>query len=386
MDIKKIALTGGPCGGKTTSIQKIVEEFSEKGYQVIVVPEAATLLINMGIKPFGENALSSFEFQKLILEMSDKLEKVAYNTALQSTSNTIIVCDRGALDSKAYIDKEGYKALLKFFNVKEADLMKKYDLVIHLRTAALGKEEFYTLENNGAITETIEQAREKDLLTLNAWLGHPKLRIIGNDTDFDGKINNVISEIYAILDKPYPIQRQYKYLVNEVDSLILSGTSYIKQDIEQYVISYEGKEVILRKTIKDDEVSYTAITKVDTNINNERITTKKMISDKDYYDLIPANEKPIKKERYCFEYQDQYFRLDAFEDGLSILELEETNKTKQVKIPDYIVVGKNITTDKDYRNSSIYNRINNKVKHLYYVFLNVWIFKIYISLIFINYI
>lgn len=37
--IKKIVLTGGPCGGKTTSIQKIVEEFEEKNYKVIVVPE-----------------------------------------------------------------------------------------------------------------------------------------------------------------------------------------------------------------------------------------------------------------------------------------------------------------------------------------------------------
>lgn len=363
-NIKRIVLTGGPCGGKTTSIQKIVEEFSEKGYQVLVVPEAATLLINMGIRPFGENALLPFEFQKIVLEMCDKLETIAYNRALQSGKDTLIICDRGSLDSKAYIDLEGYKKLLKYYEIKEADLMKKYDLVIHLRTAALGKEEFYTLDNNTARTETIEQAREKDELTLNAWLGHSKLRIIGNETDFDGKINNVISEIYNILDKPYPIQRQYKFLVNNVDPFILSSNSVVKLDIEQYVINRNEKEIILRKTVKDNEISYKMIIKIDTNINNERTTTEKMISDKDFYDLIPSNEKPIKKERYCFEYQNQYFRLDAFDNGMTILEIEETNKTKKVNIPSFIEIGENITNNKEYRNSSIYKKLNSKIKHL----------------------
>ena len=32
MKKKKIALTGGPCAGKTTAIQQIEKEFTEKGY------------------------------------------------------------------------------------------------------------------------------------------------------------------------------------------------------------------------------------------------------------------------------------------------------------------------------------------------------------------
>ena len=39
--------------------------------------------------------------------------------------------------------------------------MNRYDLVIHLRTAALGKEEFYTLDNNSARTETAEKEKRK---------------------------------------------------------------------------------------------------------------------------------------------------------------------------------------------------------------------------------
>lgn len=47
-EIKRIVLTGGPCGGKTTSIEKIVEKFEELNYKVFVVPEAATLLKKYG--------------------------------------------------------------------------------------------------------------------------------------------------------------------------------------------------------------------------------------------------------------------------------------------------------------------------------------------------
>jgi 6-phosphofructokinase len=66
---KKIAITGGPCAGKTTAMQKIVQEFTEKGYKVFVVSEAATELINGGIRPFGDGALPMYEFQKCIIDM-----------------------------------------------------------------------------------------------------------------------------------------------------------------------------------------------------------------------------------------------------------------------------------------------------------------------------
>ena len=50
--ITRIAITGGPCAGKTTGISIIEQELSEKGYRVFVVPEAATLFINSGAAPW----------------------------------------------------------------------------------------------------------------------------------------------------------------------------------------------------------------------------------------------------------------------------------------------------------------------------------------------
>lgn len=51
---------------KTTSLAAIKENLKEKGYHVIVVPEAATILINSGIKPFGVNKMSMYNFQNML--------------------------------------------------------------------------------------------------------------------------------------------------------------------------------------------------------------------------------------------------------------------------------------------------------------------------------
>lgn len=47
---------------------------------------------------------------------------------------------------------------------------RRYDAVIHMVTAAIGAERFYTTENNSVRTETPEQARELDIKVLNAWV------------------------------------------------------------------------------------------------------------------------------------------------------------------------------------------------------------------------
>ena len=46
--IWKICITGGPCGGKTTGLAYLAEKLREEGYNVLLVPEAATLIANGG--------------------------------------------------------------------------------------------------------------------------------------------------------------------------------------------------------------------------------------------------------------------------------------------------------------------------------------------------
>lgn len=364
MEKKKIVLTGGPCAGKTTAIQQIEKEFTERGYQVLIVPEAATILINSGIRPFGNFALNTVEFQKQVITLQLTLEQLAEEAAKQSKYPTIILCDRGVLDDKAYVTKKEWQNLLKDFSTKEFDLMNRYDLVIHLRTAALGKEEFYTLDNNSARTETVEEAREKDKKTLEAWLGHEKLKIIGNENSFEEKIKQVVKEIYGALSKPYPLQIQRKYLVEEVDLEKIETEKLVKLELEQYVIESGSIEYIYRKTGKDREEKYTLITKIDTEINNERVTTQRKISEEEYYSNLSKEETPIKKIRCCFAYQNEYFRLDIFHNGLQMLEVETTSSNEDVSIPKFIKVQEEVTNNTDYRNASLYKKINSPQKSI----------------------
>ena len=361
MKVLKVALTGGPCGGKTTSIKTIEEEFQERGYHVIVVPEAATILINSGIRPFGNNGLPMYDFQKYVMQLQFQLEEYAEQAAEEIPAKTIIVCDRGLLDDKAYVSDDEYNKLLEKFNTTKMDLFNRYDLVMHLVTAAEGKEEFYTTTNNEARTETPEQAREKDKKTLEAWLGHDNLKIIGNDTEFSVKIARTVQEIYELLRFPYPIQKQEKYLISDVDMSKLLKQKPVIIDIEQYFEFTDSQEIIYRKSEISGKTKYTKITKIDTDINKERIIKKKNISEEEYTENI-KEQKPIQKKRYCFSYLNQYFRLDIFDDGLKMLEIEETNKTGVRKIPAFITVEDEVTTDVDYRNASLYNKKNCKEK------------------------
>lgn len=47
-NIVRICLTGGPCAGKTTAIASIKQDLTQLGVKVLVVPEAATLLMKGG--------------------------------------------------------------------------------------------------------------------------------------------------------------------------------------------------------------------------------------------------------------------------------------------------------------------------------------------------
>ena len=254
--------------------------------------------------------------------------------------------------------------MLKKHNLNEMELMSSYDLVIHLVTAADGAEEFYTTENNSARTETAEEAKSLDRRTLNSWLGHEHLAIIKNEKTFDDKIHTVIKSIYEMLGEPYPIQKQYKHLVANVDFAELEKQNPVKLEIEQFFTNItESQNTMVRKTTKEGDSTYNSTTKKDTDNPSERITTSRRITDKDYNELLKQLKvKPISKTRYCFSYNKQYYRLDLFHEpkGLMILETGLTNENTQVEIPSFIKVEKEITEDKQYRNSNIFANLNNK--------------------------
>ena len=69
--------------------------------------------------------------------------------------------------------------------------------------------------NNAARRESPEEARQKDSETINAWTGHPHLRVIDNSTDFSGKIKRVTEEVFSLLGEPIPTEIERKFLIKK---------------------------------------------------------------------------------------------------------------------------------------------------------------------------
>ena len=59
--VHKIVITGGPCGGKSTAMSYIQNEFTKRGFTVLIVPETATELVLAGISPNTFDNMGGFE-------------------------------------------------------------------------------------------------------------------------------------------------------------------------------------------------------------------------------------------------------------------------------------------------------------------------------------
>ena len=199
MNITKIVITGGPCGGKSTAMDKIKERFSQKGYKVLIIHETATELISGGIAPWtcGTNLDYQKCQMKLQMEKEALIEKAART---MEEARVLIVCDRGTMDNKAYLSEQDFTSLLTYIGMTEEELYKEYAAVFHLVTAADGAEQFYTTANNSSRIETPKEAIAVDKRLRNAWEGHPHLTVIENTSDFETKISTLLSEMEFFLD------------------------------------------------------------------------------------------------------------------------------------------------------------------------------------------
>ena len=359
-EITKIVITGGPCAGKTTAMSRINETFTQMGYAVMFVPETSTELISNGVAPWRCN--SGLDYQDVLLDVQLNKEKAFEKAARVNKANKIlIVCDRGMLDSKAYVSKEDFEKILQKKSLKEMEILNSYDAVFHLVTAADGAEEFYTLANNKARTETPEQAIELDRKTMSAWTGHPHLRIIDNSSDFDTKMKKLIGEIASFLGEPKPYEIERKYLIKYPDLKILESSPYCKKIdiIQTYLLSDGDEEVRVRQSGINGEYTYTKTSKKKIT-GLKRIEVEKRISKDEslnYLMQADTSKKQIRKTRYRFVYKNQYFEIDVypFWKDKAIMEIELKDEDQKIEVPKFVNVIKEVTEDDEYKNSSLAN-------------------------------
>ena len=198
MEIKKIVITGGPCGGKTEAKKWIEKAGSELGYTVLFIPETATELIPGGVAPW--TCGTNLEFQIIQCELQLKREELFLRAAKgMPHEKYLIVCDRGFMDNRAYMNEEEYQKVLETLKVSENEIMESYDAIFHLVSAGKGLQEFYQLESNEARIETADEAAALDDKILECWKKHPHHTIINNAVDFESKMVNVANQIKEFL-------------------------------------------------------------------------------------------------------------------------------------------------------------------------------------------
>ena len=66
--------------------------------------------------------------------------------------------------------------------------------------------------------------------------------------------------------------------------------------------------------------------------------------------------KQLKKLRQCFIYEQQYFMVESFcnvDGSPSLLRIETTKEGKNIKIPPFVKVLKDVTEDSQYASSTM---------------------------------
>ncbi len=365
MEIKKIAMTGGPCGGKSSAMKKIKEWLEPLGWRVLIVPETATELINGGVAPWTTGTV--LDCQKAIMELQLTKERLFEQAAkTMPCDNILIICDRGALDNKAYLPEEEFPQVLSVVDKTEVALRDSYDGVFQMVTTAKGAIEFYTTANNEARKESPEEAAALDDKFIQIWTGHPHFRIIDNSTDFEGKIQRLLKEIALLLGIPKPLEIERKFLIEYPDLDYIASYKFCKKvEISQtYLLNESNEKSRIRKRGSNGDYVYYE-TKKETLTSAERIEIERNISQTEYEELL-KNADPeratIEKDRYCIAYENQYFELDVFPfwKDKAFLEIELTDVNQEIKFPPFLKIIKEVTDDKYYTNSNIAKELKNE--------------------------
>ena len=373
--VPKIVVTGGPCGGKSSSLSYLSRHLGEYGFQPYIAKEAATVLIEQGMRIKQAVAERDWvcvaRYQREILEFhlhnEDQLQRIAH---IDGHAKPIMLCDRGALDGRAYLEEgpkgdKQFKGLLKEFGYNPLSVLERYVGVIHMLTAAVGKPDFYTCANNAARDETLEQAKYLDCRIQAAWLMHRKLRVIDNSRDFAGKLHCALQAACHVLDIPKPLRVQRKYALKPPAGSI--PVPHERMEIEQAYLhaQHAGEQVRVRKCGKNGSALHYFARR---RLLKDGIVegAEELISSRRYASLL-AGRNPaqgiITKERIVFLWQHQYCKLDLFSHPAlpaAILEVESTEFRNQVMLPPFLNIAQDVTNNPEYGNYALSFRINQK--------------------------
>ena len=362
---QKIVLTGGPCAGKTTALARLSEFLRSRQFNVFVVPEAATMLWSGGASvDMLSSAANRIAFQSALMNIQIALEDQFSACARMESARTgrpsIVICDRGLLDGKAYMDGQEWDRMLSMNDIANDVLLRdaRYHAVLHMVTAAKGAEPFYTLENNLTRTEDVATAAALDDRLQKCWSGHPRLRVFDNSTYFEGKMQRVVHSVSQLLGMPASKRRFRRFLLvpgswNAIEAAMLAGDKVSIQTFEvekvyvtPVVEEVDASEAAARKRhshypyafVRKRQQGSAAVyghTLVRMGANGHPIETKRIMSARGYTRAVATLADPshevVRQRRSIFMYQNQYCEVNEYlspaaSGGMCLLSVQATDE------------------------------------------------------------
>lgn len=356
-EITKIALTGGPCAGKSSAVPYLTARLAAQGVEVIAVPEQATALMNSGKTP---ESMGSLAFHSLLFGNQLAAEEAAEKAAQASVAKKVLIlCDRGLLDSRAYVSAVEFAQYAAEYGFTEARIRNRYNAVMHMVTAAEGAENAYTIQNNTVRNEDAEQARRLDETILSLWVGTPHLRVINNRSHFDDKLSRLLQEVLAVLGLPEPLEIERKFLIEHPDLNLLQNMKTCRRVALTQAYLNTPEEGLFRVRKRGEGADALYIKTVKHKINDmKRIEIEDTISEEEYNAYLDRKEcvqGVISKDRYCLVWHGEYFELDVypFWADKATLELELLTEDQPFELPDFLTLIRDVTTEKAYRNKQL---------------------------------
>ncbi|MGE0709881.1 MAG: AAA family ATPase [Planctomycetota bacterium] len=185
----RIVMTGGPGGGKTTAADLFRREIGE---QVVIVPEAATMLWSGGFPRPDGTVDATRAAQRAIYHVQRNLEDVQS----ERFPGRILLCDRGTVDGAAYWPESPEGFFQDLGTTLEREL-QRYDAVIFFESAAVGG---ISIEGgNPTRTEGVDQAVHLDRALRKLWSKHPRFVLVPHNPSFFKKITFGLASLESIV-------------------------------------------------------------------------------------------------------------------------------------------------------------------------------------------
>ena len=185
-----IALTGGPGGGKSTLLRHL-REHPFLARQVVVMEEAIHLV------RFVRLSHTTPAFQCALVAIQAGTEDFLRQDR-QGTDTCAIVSHRGTLDPCAFWQSFGNsrESFFEMTGTTLEDHYRRYDLVIHMESAAVRVPEAYVRYPHAHRPEDIQQAAGLDHLLRELWSRHPSYVKIEGTVDVAAKLLKAIELVH----------------------------------------------------------------------------------------------------------------------------------------------------------------------------------------------